>query len=152
MRELNEALVLAMRTFLPSNPATLQTYEAQPAIFATVPVPDEVATFQGRGASVASMFLTIGPTLSDDNPQDKDAELREITSQITVWATKDNNTAADVELKAQEIIDELHRQASRVAPISGWGIVLLELQGIVDNEDDYWIGRVVGVRVLLDKL
>ena len=150
MRELNEGLVTALRTHLPTNATTLQTFSGAFAVFAQLPVPDAVATKAPASAADPLMYLTVGPTVSDENPLDKGANQREVLTQVTVWAMKEYHSASSVDLKAQEIITELHRQPARVT-VTGWSLQLIEVQGVVDNDVDYWFGRVVGVRALLDK-
>ena len=144
MREFNEALVTALRA-LPTNATTLQLYKGAFAVFAQLPVPDPVAVFKGT----PGMFLSIGPPAGDENPPDKDGNLREIATIVTVSAAKDWHSASEVDLKAQEIIDELRRQPSKLT-VAGHTLTLLEVQGILDNDVDYWFGRVVGVRALLE--
>lgn len=151
MMELNEALVLAMRAELPTNATTLQTYVGQPAIFAETPVPDVVADNTGQGGTDPTMYIVLGPVLMDENPLDKGAELREILTQATVWALLDYNSAREVEVKAQEIITQLHRENAKLAPVAGYDVVLLEIQGITSIDVDQWLGRVVSIRVILDK-
>ena len=147
MKALNSALVTSLRTVLPTNAANMQLYRGEFAVFAQQPVPDVVADFHGSGPA---MYMVLGPTVRDENPMDKDGLQREVVTTVTVWVSKHYESASSVDGKAREIIDELQRNPELLS-IAGWLITLLEVQGVFDNDIDHWYGRVVGVRVLLER-
>ncbi len=147
MKELNEGIVSALRA-LPTNATTLQSFKGAFAVFAQQPVPADVADFSPATATAPSLYIVVGPTIDDSNPPDKEGDQREIVTQITIWGKKQYNSAGALDSKAREIREELHRRADKI--VTTGTVTMFEVQGVTDNDVDFWWGRVIGVRVLFE--
>ena len=121
--------------------ALLGTYKTAPSIFTKRPLPPGF-DIEAHGPYV----LTTGEAVQDPGPADvKNSKGREIVRDILCFS-KLSDSATVVEEVAEQVRFLFQRQ---VFSITGFSIIVAEVSGPIEADEDDALGRVVSVRLVL---
>ena len=123
--------------------ALLGTYKTAPSIFTKRPLPPGF-DIESNGPYV----LTTGEAVQDPGPADvKNSKGREIVRDILCFS-KLKDSATVVEGVAEQVRSLFQRQ---VFSITGFSIIVSEVSGPIEADEDDALGRVISVRLVLQE-
>ena len=125
----------------------VMAWDGELAVFASEPVPGTVMKNQ---LTAPTCHIVVGPQLSDDWLDDKSGKLREVRTQVRIYAPKTIYSAQIPDLLAGSITDSLNRVPSAVT-VFGSTVIALDASGAFWNDSEKWYGRSVSLRLLMTK-